>query len=120
MRAYDFVAIPSRWLETGPLVALEAFAAGTPVLGARLGGIAELVSDEIDGVLVPPNDPIAWRDVIACLAYDRERVARLRAGVRQPRTINDVARDMIVLYDQVSAREGRIPELSRREQSRVQ
>ncbi len=43
MAGYDLIAIPSRWLETGPLVALEAFAAGVPVLGANLGGIAELV-----------------------------------------------------------------------------
>ena len=55
MTAYDLIAIPSRWLETGPLVALEAFAAGTPVLGANLGGIAELVRNEIDGFLVAPE-----------------------------------------------------------------
>ena len=32
MRGCDLVVVPSRWLETGPLVVLEAFAAGTPVL----------------------------------------------------------------------------------------
>jgi len=36
LREYDFLAIPSRWLETGPMVALEAFAAGVPVLGSKL------------------------------------------------------------------------------------
>src|SRR5262249_36116494 len=41
MRDCDFVVVPSRWLETGPLVVLESFAAGIPVLGARLGGIVE-------------------------------------------------------------------------------
>src|SRR5262249_8728175 len=34
MAEYDLVAIPSRWMETGPLVALEAFAAGVPILGS--------------------------------------------------------------------------------------
>ena len=38
LRNYHLLAVPSRWLETGPLVVLEAFAAGTPVLGAKLGG----------------------------------------------------------------------------------
>src|SRR5262245_56413088 len=39
---YDALVVPSQWLETGPLVVLEAFAAGIPVIGTRLGGIAEL------------------------------------------------------------------------------
>src|SRR5262249_35873746 len=59
MRACNLVAVPSRWLETGPLVVLESFAAGTPVLGARLGGLAEIVTEGGDGMLVAPDDPAA-------------------------------------------------------------
>lgn len=98
MRHCDLVVVPSRWLETGPLVVLEAFASGTPVLGARLGGIAELVTDEVDGVLVPPENPRAWAAAIAALAGRRERVALLRAGIRPPRTMDNVAQDMAELY----------------------
>jgi glycosyltransferase involved in cell wall biosynthesis len=98
MRRCDFVVVPSRLLETGPLVVLEAFAAGTPVLGAGLGGIAELVSDQVDGLLIPPENPGAWASAIAALAEAPERVARLRAGSRPPRTMDDVARDMAGLY----------------------
>ena len=64
MADYDLIAVPSRWLETGPLVVLEAFAAGVPVLGADLGGIAELVHNGIDGILVPPDDTVAWAAAI--------------------------------------------------------
>jgi glycosyltransferase involved in cell wall biosynthesis len=98
MRRCDFVVVPSRWLETGPLVVLEAFAAGTPVLGARLGGIAELVSDDVDGVLVAPDDAPAWALTLASLANDPTRVARLRAGVRPPRTMDEVGCEMALLY----------------------
>jgi glycosyltransferase involved in cell wall biosynthesis len=98
MARCDLVVVPSRWLETGPLVVLEAFAAGTPVLGARLGGVAELVSDQVDGLLIPPEDPEAWASAIAALAEAPERIARLRAGVRPPRTMDDVAQDMADLY----------------------
>jgi glycosyltransferase involved in cell wall biosynthesis len=101
------VVTPSRLLETGPLVVLEAFAAGTPVLGARLGGIAELVSEEVDGLLVPPEDPSAWASAITALAKAPERVARLRAGVRPPRTMDDVAHDMARLYRTLLVDEGR-------------
>ena len=103
MRRCDLIVVPSRWLETGPLVVLEAFAAGTPVLGARLGGIAELVSDRVDGLLMPPEDPGAWASAIAALAAAPERIARLRArdpsaaddgrcGARHGRTVPDTAR----------------------------
>ena len=65
MRGCDFVAVPSRLLETGPLVVLKSFAAGIPVLGTRLGGIAELVTDGVDGMLFAPDDPAAWCFAIA-------------------------------------------------------
>lgn len=103
MRGYDFVAIPSRCVDNAPLVALEAFAAGTPVLGAHIGGIAEMVRDEVDGVLVTPDDAPAWGAAISALAKDSKRVARLRAGVRPPRTMDDVAREMSTLYETILA-----------------
>ena len=101
MRSYDFVAIPSRCVDNAPLVALEAFAAGTPVLGADIGGIAEMVRHDVDGVLVVPNDAQAWSTVISALAHDAERVAKLRAAVRPPRGIDEVARDMSTLYQSI-------------------
>jgi glycosyltransferase involved in cell wall biosynthesis len=103
MKRCDLVVVPSRWLETGPLVVLEAFAAGTPVLGARLGGVAELVSDGVDGVLVPPESLAAWAAAIVALAAAPERIAALRAGIRPPRTMHDVARDMARLYEAMLA-----------------
>ena len=98
MRACDIVAVPSRWFETGPLVVLEAFDAGTPVLGARLSGVAELVTDGIDGVLVPPEKPAAWADAILGLAARPAEIARLRAGIRPPRTIDAVAGELAEVY----------------------
>jgi glycosyltransferase involved in cell wall biosynthesis len=106
MRRCDLVVVPSRWLETGPLVVLEAFAAGTPVLGARLGGIAELVSDQVNGLLVPSQDPGVWAPAIAALATAPERVVRLRAGIRPPRTMDDVAHEMAGLYQTLLADAG--------------
>lgn len=98
MRDCDWVAIPSQWLETGPLVVLEAFAAGTPVIGSRLGGIAELVRDGVDGVLVEAGDVTSWRDAIQCVEQDRSRLDSMRAAIFPPRTMIDVAREMAVYY----------------------
>jgi glycosyltransferase involved in cell wall biosynthesis len=98
MTGYDMVAVPSRWLETGPLVVLESFAAGTPVLGSNLGGIAELVRDGVDGVLVEPDDTATWGAAIARLAREPALVASLSSGVRPPRTMDAVASDMAEVY----------------------
>lgn len=98
MRDCAWVAIPSQWLETGPLVVLEAFAAGTPVMGSRLGGIAELVRDGVDGVLVEAGDVNAWADAIRCMEQDRSRQNSMRAAIFPARTMIDVAREMAVYY----------------------
>jgi glycosyltransferase involved in cell wall biosynthesis len=103
MAECDFIVAPSRWPETGPLVVYEAFGAGTPVLGSPIGGIAELVTDGVNGILIAPNDSRAWANEIAALAADRDRVARLRNGIRAPRTMRDAAREMAAHYGSVLA-----------------
>ena len=101
MSRLDLIVVPSRGLENAPLVVLEAFAAGVPVLGANLGGIAELVRDGIDGVLVAADDVGAWAEAIAGLSADRERIEKLRQGVRPPRTMRAVAAEMAVIYERL-------------------
>ncbi len=98
LRDYDLLAVPSQWLETGPMVVLEAFAAGVPVLGSRLGGLAELVRDGVDGVLVEPASLVAWTAALRTLAVEPDRRARLRAGIPPPRTMAAAAVEMSALY----------------------
>jgi glycosyltransferase involved in cell wall biosynthesis len=98
MRHYDFVAVPSQWLETGPLVVLEAFAAGTPVIAERHGGMAEIVRDGVDGLLIERGARTGWVDAFRRLARNPELRAGLKTGVRPPRTSRDVANDMLTLY----------------------
>jgi glycosyltransferase involved in cell wall biosynthesis len=45
------VVVPSEWPENSPLVVYESFAWGKPVIGARVGGITELIDDGVDGLL---------------------------------------------------------------------
>lgn len=104
MAAVELVAVPSIWLETGPLVVLEAFAAGRPVLGSNRGGIAELVRPGIDGVLVAPGDTSAWTRAIENLAEDRSRVAAMARNILPVRTMGEVAADMDRLYRSLPVR----------------
>lgn len=62
--------------------ALESMACGTPVIGAAVGAIPELV-DESSGVSVPPGDAHALAAAIIDLLQDTKRVARLGLAARE-------------------------------------
>lgn len=95
---YDVLAVPSLCLETGPLVVYEAFAARVPVIGSRLGGIAELVTHEKNGFLVERGDVDGWARAFERLVREPGWIARLRAGIPLPRTMETVAREMDDIY----------------------
>jgi glycosyltransferase involved in cell wall biosynthesis len=59
------VLIPSIWEEPFGLVVVEAMAAGTAPVASKRGAFAELITDGVDGVLYPPDDPAALASVIA-------------------------------------------------------
>jgi len=46
-----FSVIPSEWYENNPLSGIESLCSGTPVLGANMGGIPELIEENINGLL---------------------------------------------------------------------
>jgi len=56
IRSARAVVLPSEWYENGPMSVLEAYALGKPVIGARIGGIPELIRDGETGVTFPSGD----------------------------------------------------------------
>ncbi len=70
-----FVVIPSRVWEAFPLVVLEAFAAGKPVIGTRIPGLADLIEDRANGLLVPSESPAALAQAIQFLRDDGQAAA---------------------------------------------
>lgn len=63
IRLMDVFVLPSRMENVG-LVLLEAMAACVPVVATTVGAIPEYVADEVDGLLVPPDDPAALAGAI--------------------------------------------------------
>jgi glycosyltransferase involved in cell wall biosynthesis len=51
-----FSVYPSQWYENCPMSVLESQAVGTPVIGANIGGIPELVQNNVDGLLFEPGN----------------------------------------------------------------
>ncbi|MBS0520750.1 MAG: glycosyltransferase [Proteobacteria bacterium] len=101
LRQVDVLAVPSNYMETGPLVVLEAFAFGIPVMGADLGGVTERIRDGVDGWLLPFDDSAAWAAAMQAAALDRSHLARLAANILPSRTMADVASEMAVLYREI-------------------
>jgi glycosyltransferase involved in cell wall biosynthesis len=67
VRSARAVVLPSEWYENAPLTVLEAYALGKPVLGARIGGIPELIHEQETGLGFTSGDvdslATALRDV---------------------------------------------------------
>ena len=59
-----FTVIPSEWYENNPLSVIEAECIGTPVLGARIGGIPELISDGVNGMTFESGNAVGLAEKI--------------------------------------------------------
>lgn len=70
--ACDIAVVPSTEPEPFGLVAIEAMAAGKPVIAAAHGGLLDIVADGETGILIPPNDADSLADAIEILAADPE------------------------------------------------
>ena len=78
-RAGDASLLSSSW-ENFPHTVVEALAVGTPVLATRTGGVAEVVRDGENGLVVEPGDVDALAGAIGRFFADEDLAARLRAN----------------------------------------
>ena len=71
LKESSLLVIPSR-MESIPQVIKEAFYLKVPIVATNVGGIPELIKNNVSGILVPPNDPIKLLDAINKLLEDKE------------------------------------------------
>jgi glycosyltransferase involved in cell wall biosynthesis len=76
------LVLPSRSEGMGRVV-VEALCRGRPVVASRVGGIPDLVRDDVNGLLVEPGDTEALADALVRILSDHELAERLAAGARE-------------------------------------
>jgi glycosyltransferase involved in cell wall biosynthesis len=101
MTSYDVLVVPSVWMETGPIVVMEAQAAGLFIVGSDLGGIAENVAEGA-GLLVEAGDVAAWTAALGSVLARRNE-GNLLKHRRPARSMATVAREMADIYSRLAA-----------------
>jgi glycosyltransferase involved in cell wall biosynthesis len=98
MAAMDWVVIPSRWWENSPLVIQEAFAYGRPVICSDIGGMAEKVTDGVNGLHFRVGDPISLAQTIETAVSTPALWSRLRSRINPPYSMDDHTAELTRLY----------------------
>jgi len=96
---FDVLVVPSLWPENSPLVIHEAFMAGIPVVASRIGGLPELVTDGINGLLFDPSSSASLANALRTLVDWPERIAQMANRVPLVKTIEEDARDWERRYE---------------------
>jgi glycosyltransferase involved in cell wall biosynthesis len=103
--AFDIVVFPSLW-EGTPLTAFEALAMGKPIVSTDADGLADILSQGRDAVIVPKANPAALAAGVVALARDPGRRAALGAHARETGARYDIrafVEKMQRLYDLLHA-----------------
>ncbi|MFP5356309.1 MAG: glycosyltransferase family 4 protein [Gemmatimonadota bacterium] len=100
------IAVAYSRVEPFGIIALEAMAAGVPLIAARVGGLPSVVGEEGAGLLVGPEDPDQLAGAIVRLATDADMRARM--AVAGPRRARDFS------WESVAARTAEIYEAALR------
>jgi len=79
----EFQIVPSEWYEGFPMVIIEAYACGTPVIASRIGSLDEIVEDGVSGIKFEPGNPRDLADKVTELWADRARRSMLRRTARK-------------------------------------
>ena len=102
MEKVDWVVVPSTWWENAPLSIQEAFMHRRPVICSNIGGMAEKVRDDVDGLHFRVNDPDSLADTLIRAAHTEGLWERLRESIRPVFPVDQSVAAHVALYRSLS------------------
>lgn len=103
IREYDALVLPSTVGEMSPLVIQEAFAAGVPVIGSDVAGIAEQIEDRKNGLLFQFQNTLSLKGVLLFLLENPFYLDKLKNNIVSPTNFETVVQKMLEIYDDILA-----------------
>jgi glycosyltransferase involved in cell wall biosynthesis len=103
MKSVDWTIIPSIWWENSPIVIQESFFHGRPLISSNVGGMAEKITDGVDGLHFRVGSSEDLIDRMVEALTDPTLWGRLRAGIQRPIDINECASVHLDLYRELAA-----------------
>lgn len=97
----DVTVAPSVWYENSPIAIMEALTTGTPVVAANLGGMAELVQHNRNGLLFDVGDAADLARQLQRLLDEPNLAATLASQAKPVRLIDDEMSQLNLLYERV-------------------
>ena len=100
MQSVDAIVVPSIWWENSPVVIQEALSCGRPVLCSDIGGMAEMVRPELDGLHFDAGSDYSLAQLLLRIARSPELLPGLRSSLKRPRSAKEVMEEHLILYRQ--------------------
>ncbi|HMN28332.1 MAG TPA: glycosyltransferase family 4 protein [Caldilineaceae bacterium] len=99
----DVLVVPSLWYDF-PLIIFEAFATNTPVIATNLGGMAEAVTHEVNGLLFERGDAADLSGQLARLINEPGLLERLKSNTPAVKTVADEVSQLESVYTELTPR----------------
>jgi glycosyltransferase involved in cell wall biosynthesis len=103
MRDIDWVVVPSVWWENSPLVIQEAFLHSRPVICSDIGGMAEKVTDGVNGVHFRVGDPASLASAIRKAVGSPDIWDQMRLGIPPIYRLDDQTSELRRVYEELLA-----------------
>jgi len=101
----DVILVPSRCVENAPLTIAESFAARTPVVGSDTCGVAEYITEGVNGLKFCRGDASDLAQQMQRLLDEPALLDHLRQGIKPVRTVSDEADALMQIYErQIAAK----------------
>jgi glycosyltransferase involved in cell wall biosynthesis len=101
MENIDVLVVPSIWYENSPNIIQETFATHTPVITSNLGGMAELIEHQKNGLLFDPGDSDSLAEQIQLFIDSPGLGEKLAQGIQPVKSVEAEMDELETLYKQV-------------------